>query len=65
MKLEDIKKGCEYIYNYNGNAENLKKLNGLKCVHNHKYINEPNWIGIVFENGIETIAYPEELKLIF
>lgn len=62
MKLENIKKGNQYIYNYGGNAESLKQLNGLKCTHNHSYLNNPTWIGVTFENGTETIAYPEQLE---
>lgn len=61
MEIENIKKGNEYIYKYNGNEKTLQKLNGEICIHNHGYVGHDNWIGVIFECGAELIAYPEEL----
>lgn len=58
--MKKLVKGNKYIFNYNGNAETLKKLNGFECVVYSEYLGQ-EYVGIKFDNGMETTAYLNEL----
>ncbi len=58
--MKKLVKGNRYIFNYNGNSEILKKLNGFECVFCAEYLGQ-EYVGIKFDNGMEATAYLNEL----
>ena len=60
MENKDKETMRRYRFIYKGNVEIFKQLNNKECYICAKYIGQ-NYIGIKFENGIETTAFMSEL----
>lgn len=58
--MQKLKKGDKYIFNYRGICQVFLNLDGKECTICATYIGQ-DYVGIIFENGIETIANSEDL----